>query len=188
VEKNMERIKRTVVAVLVVAAFAAAAPAHGGAKMTRLGSDEALDAPPSIDLTYLEIGRNRKNLEVRIGLNGTLPELRAPAGAGIEWTFDVNGKTFVAEGHPDYANGPAYTLFQVRGEVFTQIARIKGSWDADQGYLQMLVPLNAIGARRGTRISGHGPKGTEDVDIHQHAGPASQVVDAFATTKDFVVR
>src|SRR5688572_26003410 len=163
------KITRMLVVGVVVAALAASAPAHGGAKLSRLGSDAELDAPPSVDLTYLEVGRSKKNLEIRIGLTGIVPELRAPAGAGIAWTFDVNGHTYVAEGHPDYADGPGFTLFESRNGVFTQLASLKGSWEADDGYLRMLVPLKAIGARKGSRISGTGSKGTEDVDIHQHA-------------------
>ena len=184
----MRKTRTILVAALTVAALAGAAPGQAGGKITRLGTDDELDAPPSVDLTYLEVGQSGKNLEIRIGLSGILPELRAPAGAGIEWTFDVDGKTFVAEGHPDYAAGPAYTLFESRNGVFTQITSLKGSWEPDDGYLRMLVPLTKIGARRGTLISGTGPKGTEDVDIHQHAGPQSPVVDSFATTKDFRVR
>jgi hypothetical protein len=185
----MRNFKRISIVGLVLATALSAVPAQGAARrVARLGTDAAQDAPPSIDLTYLDVGRNGQYLEVRIGLNTVLPQLRSTPGAGIEWTFDVNGKTFVAEGHPDYQNGPSYTLFQVRNEVFTQIAHLQGSWETDNGYLQMLVPFKLIGARKGTKISGHGPKGTEDVDVHQHAGPASRLVDAFATTKNYVVR
>ena len=184
----MKRTRSLLVAALVAACVATAIPSQAEPKLSRLGTDEELDAPPSLDVTYLDVGQSGKALEIRIGLSGIFPELRAPAGAGIEWTFDVNGRTFVAEGHPDYANGPAYTLFESRNGVFTQLRSLKGSWDADAGYLGMFVPLKTIGARKGTVISGHGPKGTEDVDIHQHSGPVSPVVDTLATTKDFKVR
>jgi hypothetical protein len=52
----------------------------------------------------------------------------------------------------------------------------------------MFVPLQTIGARKGTRISGAGDGSTPDVDVHQHATVASQELDAMTTTSDFVVR
>ncbi|MEA2446663.1 MAG: hypothetical protein QOK47_300, partial [Actinomycetota bacterium] len=105
----------------------------------------------------------------------------------IEWTFDVGGRTFVAEGHPDPGSAH-FTLYSIQGGAFNQIAILEGHFDQAQGYMTMLVPLSEIGASKGTRISGAGQKGSEDVDIHQHAGPQAPIVDSMATARDYVVR
>lgn len=56
-------------------------------------------------------------------------------------------------------------------ETFNQIENLEGSFDPLTGHMDMYVPLNLIGAKRGTVISGTGLQGTEDVNVHQHAGP-----------------
>jgi hypothetical protein len=80
-------------------------------------------------------------------------------------------------------------LFQKKGEVFTQLAILKGTYDWEDGFVSLRVPLKKIGAKRGTRISGAGKKGrggTNDADFHVHHAD-TYYADYLSTTKDFVV-
>lgn len=163
-----------------------AAVAAGG--MKQLGTDPALDGPAGADLIGLAVARHGSDLHIQIQLTNALPVQGSYPGAGIEWIFDVRGHTFVAEGHPEPGGNFLYTLFEIVDGSFVQKAILDGSFDASAGTLDMFVPLREIGARKGTRVSGTGSTGTEDVQIHQHAGPASPLLDTMATTEDFVVR
>ena len=163
-----------------------AAPVGAETKFVRLAEDATLDAPPGLDLSYLDVGRTGKNLEIRIGIEGMFP----PGGGypelpGIEWTFDVKGRTLVAEAVAT-AGEPLFFLFDITGGGAEQIGTLKGTYDWSAGYTSILVPLKLIGATSGTRISGVGPKGTDDVDSHVHAG-ATIYPDYMGSTKDFVV-
>lgn len=182
-------MKKTLIASLIaISVLAQAAPgtaAGGGLKA--LGTDPALDAAPGTDLTGIAVAARGSDLHVRITMANPLPVQGASPGAGIQWTFDVRGRTFVAEAHPDPGGEFSFTLFEIVGEVFQQKASLEGAFDTTTGDLDMFVPLGEIGARKGTKISGTGPKGTEDVEVHQHAGPAGPVVDSFATTKDYTI-
>ncbi|HWL65348.1 MAG TPA: hypothetical protein VNP73_05175, partial [Actinomycetota bacterium] len=109
-----------------------------------------------------------------------------PALPGIEWTFDVGPRTFVAEAVAD-TSGPAFYLFELKGGSFVQLATPSGTYNPDDGYASILVPLSEIGARRASVISGVGKKGTEDVDAHVHLGATTHYPDRMATTKDIVV-
>lgn len=179
------------VLLLVLAATLAvtmAAPSGAAGKLTRLGTDPDGDGYPSLDITYLDVGRNGDNLEIRIGLSNILPEIRSiPEAPGVQWAFDIKGRTFIAEGAP--GRNPRYFLFEIFDDgSYEQIGSPQGTYDAADGYLMLLVPLKDIGAKKGAVISGTGPKGTEDVDAHIHAVPGNDLYpDKMATTKDFVV-
>lgn len=181
------RARGVVAMTLALTALALPAPAIAGEpKIIRLGSDATQDAPPAQDLTFLDVGRNGDDLEIRIGVFGMLPVVGGIQGAGIEWTFTVRGRTFVAEAHS--SNGqPGYTLYQVTNGAFEQIAILEGTYDYQDGFIRMLVPLDEIGAKPGTRVSGVGDPGTEDVDVHQHAAAVSPQMDGLATDKDYVI-
>lgn len=175
-------------ALLALALTAAVSPSSAAAApMKVLGTDAALDGPPAADLVSLAAAVHGPDLHVRIGLANALPEQGSYPGVGIEWAFDVRGRTFLVEAHPE-PGAMRYTLFEVSGEALRQVAIIDGSFDTAAGLIDMLVPLSEIGARKGTRISGAGDGSSPDADIHQHAGPASRELDALTTTKDFVVR
>lgn len=62
-----------------------------------------------------------------------------------------------------------------------------GTYNWQDGFISIHVPLADIGAKRGTVISGAGKKGTEDVDAHVHLGATDYYADRLATTKDYVV-
>lgn len=156
-------------------------------KLKQIGIDAAFDAAPAVDLTYLKVGRVGDKLEIRFGLNGMVPVQGSYPKAGIEWAFKSAGRTFVAEGHPD-AGAQFFTLFEVQGGALSQVAILEGSFESEQGYMVLWVPLNEIGASTGTRIGGAPLDGSNDVDIHQHAGPVSPAMDAMATTQAYVVR
>lgn len=165
------------------------APSGAATKMKRLGTDPAGDGTPSLDVTYLDVGRNGDALEIQIGVANMLPAIRAvpPELPGIEWIFDVKGRTFIAEGVP--GTTPTFYLFELMDDgSATQLEAPEGTYDFEDGYIMMLVPLKTIGAKKGTVISGTGPKGTEDVDAHIHFGVADEYPDRMATTKDYVVR
>lgn len=164
-----------------------ATPASAGGGLTRLGEDPAGDAPPALDVTYLEVGRLGANLEIRIGVANMLP----PGGGypllpGIEWTFDVKGTTFIAEGVATTGE-PDFYLFVKRGDSYEQLDSPHGTYNWQDGFISIHVPLKDIGARSGTLISGVGKKGTEDVDSHIHFGVTDYYADRMATTKDYVV-
>jgi hypothetical protein len=182
------RLRGSALAVVLAAiSISTMVPAKAAPEMQELGTDAALDGPPAADVVSLAVARESANLHVRITLSSGIPVQGSYPDAGIEWSFDVKGRTFVAEGHPEPGSF-TFTLFEVRGDVFNQVATIDGSFDALTGFMDMYVPLRLIGAKRGTRISGAGPPGTEDVDIHQHLGPAgSPLLDTMATSKDYVV-
>ena len=177
-------MKKALIALMTIGLLAA--PVGAETKLVRLAEDASLDAPPGLDLTYLDVGRSGKDLEIRIGIEGMFP----PGGGypelpGIEWIFEVKGRTLVAEAVAT-ADQPLFFLFDITDGGAEQVAMLDGTYDWSAGYTSILVPLKTIGAKTGTRISGLGPKGTEDVDAHVHAG-TTVYPDYMATTKDFVV-
>jgi hypothetical protein len=176
---------------LVLAALVAltiAPPSTAAPAFAVLGTDAELDSAPSFDLTGLSVRRVKKNLEIRIDVNLMTPPWGSavPLLPGVQWTFDVKGRTFVAEAYTDPEAGPGFLLFEQKGGAFTQVMDLKGTYDWQDGFVSMKVPLKAIAAKRGTRISGTGKKGTQDVDFHVHAG-TTYYADYLTTTKDFVV-
>lgn len=174
-------------ALIVVTVAALAAPAAGGPKLKTLGTDAEGDGPPALDITYLEVRSTKEKLEIRIGVAGMLPMIGGyPELPGIEWIFDVKKRTFIAEGVAR-RSGPEFFLFEDKGDSFEQLASPEGTYDPDDGYISILVPLDVIGAASGTKISGVGKKGTEDVDAHVHLGPETHYPDRMATTKDYVI-
>lgn len=175
------------VALAVALSLTSFAPAAEGAKgFKRLGTDLVGDGPPGFDLTYLDVGRRGSDLEIRIGMDEIVPVYPAPDPFGVEWIFDVKGKTFLAEGYVQRGQ-PEFTLFQITGDSFTVVSDLEGSFDINGGYVMIRVPLKLIGAKRGTLISGTGKKGTEDVDWHIHHATTTYT-DFLATTKDYRVK
>jgi hypothetical protein len=175
-------------AVAVALAAAMTLPgAAAAAPMKVLGTDPALDGPPGADLVSLAAATHGSDFHIQIGLADALPVQGSYPGAGIEWTFEVRGRTFLAEAHPE-PGAMRYTLFELVAGQLRQIEVLDGAFDTDAGLIDMYVPLQSIGARKGTRISGAGDGSSPDADIHQHAGVASQELDTMTTTSDFVVR
>ena len=186
------KIKRALAA-LLAASVVAALPAPGATaapKLKVLGTDPALDGPPSMDLTSIAVARMGKALQIRLDLELMTPPWGSaiPLLPGVQWAFDVKGRTFVAEAYTDPTSNPGFLLFEVLDHGgFKQLATIDGSYDWQDGFVDLFVPLKLIGAKKGTRISGTGKKGTEDVDFHIHLGPHTEYADKMSTTKDFVV-
>jgi hypothetical protein len=172
---------------LALAATALLPSGANAAPMKVLGTDPALDGAPAADLVSLAAAIHGPDFHIQIGLAQALPVQGSYPGAGIEWAFDVRGRTFLAEAHPEPGE-MRYTLFEIQGDSLRQVAILDGALDTATGLIDMYVPLQSIGARKGTKISGHGDGSTPDADIHQHAGPASRELDALTTTEDFVVR
>lgn len=180
-------MKKTLVSLLLCVLVATvAAPAGAAPKLKTLGSDPSGDGVPGLDVTYLQVGRNGSDLEIRIGLE-MLPQLAGfPDLPGIEWVFVANGRTFVAEAVKT-AGGSAYYLFELIDGEFHQLEAPTGTYEGADGYASVLVPLETIGARKGTVIAG--AKGLEngDVDAHVHVGTVTHYPDGMQTTKTYVV-
>jgi hypothetical protein len=181
----MHAIRLLAAAALITGCLAT--PAGAGPKLKTLGTDPAGDGPPALDITYLQVGRTGSDLDIRIGISGMFPQTGGyPELPGIEWIFDVGSRTFIAEAVAG-TSSPAFYLFEMKGDAYEQLESPEGTYDHANGYASILVPLETIGARAGSRISGTGPKGTDDVDAHVHLGPQTHYADVMASTKDYVV-
>lgn len=157
-------MRRTLIA-LVIACLALPTAALGAPKMTRLGEDPALDGPPALDVTYLDVARNGKDLEIHIGVANMLPAIGGyPQLPGIQWAFTTGKRTFVAEAYVDNTE-PVFLLFEIVGDSFELMGNISGTYDFNDGYISLLAPLKQIGARKGTVVQG---AGENDVDAHVH--------------------
>lgn len=165
-----------------------AVPGNAKVVTKTLGTDPAGDGPPALDITYLKVGRLRSDLYLEIGIDKMLP----PDGGihqlpGIEWIFDVKGRTFLAEAVVN-TGSPDFYLFEIHEDGSAeQLESPTGGYTWTNGYIHMLVPLKTIEAKTGTVISGTDETpGGGDVDAHvHHAG--TYYADAMTTTKDFVV-
>lgn len=163
------------------------APAGAAPRLKELGSDPAGDGPPALDVTYLQVGKNGSNLEIRIGIDKMLPVVAGyPELPGIEWIFDVRNRRFVAEAVAG-RNGPLFFLFEEKDGAFTQLESPNGTYDPADGYASMLVPLKTIGARSGVKISGADGLENGDVDAHVHLLATTLYPDGMQTKKDYVV-
>ena len=179
-------MKTKLVALAAALALFVAAPAGAGGHMKPMGTDPALDAAPALDITYLEVGNEAKDLHIHIGINGMLPGIGGyPSLPGIQWAFETGGRTFIAEAFVDVRT-PAFLVFEDEGDVFTQLGTIEGTYDFADGFISMAVPLKMIGARKGSKIKG--VTDVPDVDAHVHAGPQTYVADTLDTTKTYTVK
>lgn len=167
-------------------------PSVAAPKLSRLGSDPAGDGPPALDITYLEVGRDADNLEIRIGIDGMLPVFGGyPEGPGIEWIFTAGKRSFIAE--VVAGRTPKFFFFELFGHSYEQLQGMTGSYDPNDGFIRMLVPLDMIGAKKGTPITGYKAplemiqKGKgNDVDAHMHTTPGStEYFDQLTTTKSY---
>lgn len=188
-------MRKIVVLAAVVAVALATAPAGAGPKMVRLGTDPTGDGPPALDITFLDVGRNKNALEIRIGLDKMLPVLGSyPEGPGLEWIFTTGKRSFLAEAVA--SRTPKFFFFELKGHSYEQLQGITGTYDWTDGFVRMLVPLELIGAKKGTVIEGfHKPlelinkeNGT-DVDAHVHTQPVggTEYIDDLKTSKSFRV-
>jgi hypothetical protein len=172
-------MRRSLIA-LMIACLAFPASALGAPKMTRLGEDPALDGPPALDVTYLDVARNGKDLEIRIGVANMLPAIGGyPQLPGIQWAFTTGKRTFVAEAYVDNTE-PAFVLFEIIGDSFELMGDISGTYDFNDGYISLLAPLKQIDARKGTVVRG---AGENDVDAHVH--PGTNYADVMTTESSY---
>jgi hypothetical protein len=177
------RLLRNVLLVVLACLLVAPAALAGGGH-SELGTDPSGDGPPALDITYLQVGKQGKALSVRIGVEGMFPEIGGyPEAPGIEWIFTVRGRTFIAEGVAG-TDGPAFYLFEEKDGSYTQLESPTGTYDHADGFIDILIPLKTIGAKRGAVVAG---AGDNDVDAHVHAGPQTHYADTMTTTKSFVV-
>lgn len=180
-------MRKSLVVLLLSALVALAVPAQAQGNLKTLGTDPSGDGVPGLDVTYLKVGRAGSDLEIRIGLE-MLPQAGGyPDLPGIEWVFDVKGRTFVAEAVKT-AGGSDYYLFELADDgSFRQLDSPTGTYEAADGYASILVPLADIGARKGTVIKGTDGLENGDVDAHVHVGTLTHYPDGMETDKTFVV-
>lgn len=181
----MRKIFAALVATLTLALLLA--PAGAGPRFKQLGTDPAGDGPPALDVTYLKVGRNGPNLEIRIGIDKMLPVIAGyPELPGIEWTFDVKKRRFIAEAVAG-SRGPLFFLFEEKNGGYTQLESPEGTYDPADGYASIIVPLKTIGAKSGVKISGADGLEHGDVDAHVHLLATTIYPDGMQTKKDYVV-
>lgn len=185
--------KPTAFALVAAALVAVALPSQAGERLVRLGTDPAGDAPPALDITFLDVGRTEDALEMHIGIDKMLPLIGGyPEGPGIEWIFSVGKRAFIAEAVA--GRTPRFYFFELKGHSYEQLQGITGTYDSADGFIRMLVPLELIGAKKGTTITGfHKPleminkdNGT-DVDAHVHRPGGTEYLDDMKTTKSYVI-
>lgn len=182
-------MRKTAVSLLLCAALAVGvAPASAGkGGLKTLGTDPAGDGPPGLDVTFLQVGRNGADLEIRIGLQMAPQIAGYPDLPGIEWVFDVKDRTFVAEAVKTRAGADFY-LFELADDgSFQQLESPTGTYEGSDGYTSILVPLKNIGARSGTVVKGTDGLENGDVDAHVHVGPITHYPDGMETEKSYVV-
>lgn len=169
-----------------------ALPSGAGGKFSRLGEDPTGDGPPALDITFLDVGRNKDNLEIRIGIDGMLPVFGGyPEGPGIEWIFTTGKRSFIAE--VVASRNPRFFFFELFDDSYQQLQGMTGTYDPSDGFIRMLVPLELIGAKKGTVIAGYKTpldmiqKGKgDDVDAHMHTAPGqTEYFDRMTTTKRY---
>ncbi len=179
-------MKKSLVMALFVLGVLATPATAGEGDYKRLGTDPARDAAPALDVTYLDVAAHHGALDIRIGIETMLPGIGGyPELPGVEWIFEVGKRTFVAEAVA--GTSPTFYLFEQKGNTYVQLDNPEGTYNASDGYASILVPMEDIGARSGTKISGVGKPGTEDVDAHVHALVTTYYADTMATKKDFVI-
>ena len=186
----MRKLRVSIAAALLLSCLAA--PSSAGGKATRLGSDPAGDAPPALDITFLDVTKTKDNLEIRIGVDGMLPVFGGyPEGPGIEWIFTTGKRSFIAE--VVAGRTPKFFFFELFDDSYEQLQGMTGTFDPNDGFIRMLVPLKLIGAKKGTVITGYKAplamvqKGKgNDVDAHMHTAPGqTEYFDHLTTTKAY---
>lgn len=161
-------------------------PSFAESGFALLGTDPTGDGSFGLDLTYLELARVDDHLELRIGFEEMVPVWGGyPRVSGVEWAFKVKGRTtFVALARVKERE-PDFLLFEVFEDYPNRhLMNLKGTYDPDNDYVSMLIPLEAIRARKGTLIQG---VAGESVDAHARIGPAVLYPDRMTTTRYFRV-
>src|SRR3712207_5747129 len=107
-------MKKLIAVLALIGCLTILAPSAGAqGKLTVLGTDPALDAPAGADLVGLAVARHGSDLHVQVQMTNALPVQGSYPRSGIEWIFDVSGRTYIAEGHPEPGGEFRYTLYEV---------------------------------------------------------------------------
>lgn len=158
--------------------------AVAGPKYKSMGEDATMDAPPGLDVSYLEVARVGKDLDVRIGMANMLPAMGGyPELPGVEWLFTTGKGTYLAEAYVG-TDGPHFLVFQQDGEAFNVLGEVEGTYDTADGFISILVPLKMIKAKKGTVITG---AGENDVDSHVHAVVTSEYSDVMTSEGSYKI-
>jgi len=161
------------------------ASAKGPSKV--LGRDRKGDAPPGLDLTWLAVGRFGDDLGVMIGIEGMTAAAALHNLGHATWAFDVDDRTFLVEAHVE-AVQPRFDLYEITRRHYRELGTgFKGRYDSINGFIGVLLPLDLVGARSGSRVSGADSFREEDANTHLHLATTAVAVDILDTTEQFVI-
>ncbi len=100
------------------------------------------------------------------------------------WAFDVDDRTFLVEARVE-AVQPRFDLYEITPRHYRELGTgFKGRYDSINGFVGILLPLELIGARSGSRVSGATSYREEDANTHVHLGTTTIAVDVLDTTKN----
>ena len=187
--KRRHPIPRSVAVALVTASLLLPwHPAAAKGPIKVLGRDVKGDAPAGLDLTWLSVGRFRKDLGVMVGLHDINAAARFHNVAHTAWSFAVDDRTFLIEMR-FVAVRPQFDLYERTDDGYVPVATgLKGHWDTLNGFIGVLVPMDLVGAKTGSVVSGADDDLTdEDARTRLGSGDMSVAFDGLDTTKRFVI-
>jgi len=166
------------------------ASAKGPSKI--LGRDAKGDAPAGLDLTWLGVGRFGDHLGVMIGINDAKTAALNHNLGHVMWAFDVDDRTFAVEAHVEGIQ-PRFDLYEITPSRYRQVGTgFRGQYDFINGFIGVLLPLERVGARPGSRVEfrvtgGTGRKMRIRICQYLHLGSSALATDVLDTTKVFVI-
>ncbi|MDQ3963298.1 MAG: hypothetical protein M3277_05200 [Actinomycetota bacterium] len=169
-----------------VSTLAVPAAAKGPTKM--LGRDAKGDAPGGLDLRWLAVGRFRHDLGVMLGLQDINAAARLHTVAHAAWSFAVDKRTFLLEMR-NMAGRPQFDLYERTPAGYILVATgLEGAYDTLNGFIGVLVPMDLVGAKTGSVVSGADDDATKE-DARTRLGVADITVsfDGLDTTRSFVL-
>ncbi len=182
---SAKRLAAVIVSVSLGLTLVQPASAKGPSKV--LGRDPRGDAPSGLDLTWLAVGHFGDDLGVMIGIEDMTAAVALHNGAHAMWAFDVDDRTFLVEARVE-AVQPRFDLYEITPRHYRELGTgFKGRYDSINGFVGILLPLELIGARSGSRVSGATSYREEDANTHVHLGTTTIAVDVLDTTKTFTI-
>ncbi len=105
--------------------------------------------------------------------------------ARARWGFVVDDRTFVLEAEAGV--GSAFLLSEWISGDLRPVDTVRGSYDVYNHTIGVLVPMELVGAKVGSRVAGAHELDAEDASFRAGAGTAGHVVDSLTTTKQWVI-
>jgi hypothetical protein len=174
-------------AVLVAALFSTLVVSPAAAKCPGkvLGRDARGDAPPQADLVGLMALRCGPDLGIMFLVQRVEPASPMYALAHARWGFVVDDRTFVVEAEAGV--GSAFVLSEWTSGESRPVDTVRGSYDMYNDTIGVLVPMELVGAKVGSRVAGAHELDPADASFRASAGTTGHVVDALTTTKQWVI-